>query len=214
MPQSSIFRWREGGGWLVLAGGGQNPDIDTQMLYRTIAHNPIAYLWADLEKGEAYLNYIQELGGRTGFLLDALHEEASSVQTQLADAGIIILGDDGNVEQLQGALRGRVRQGIEEAFQEGATIYAIGRMAAIFAEWLPAPIAGLQAGLGWLENAILTAPFQDDQTLTTLLNDYMPAAFGLGIGEQAALAFGPSGQLEIWGEKDITVILGQQFKRE
>jgi hypothetical protein len=41
------------------------------------------------------------------------------------------------------------------------------------------------------------------------LHDVLPTAYALGLGKSAALALGADGQVEIWGSKDVTILLSQ-----
>ena len=40
-----------------------------------------------------------------------------------------------------------------------------------------------------------------------------PGAVALGIGSDSALALGPDGQLEVWGEQQVDVALGPAWQR-
>lgn len=222
MPQASVFHWRDGGGWLVLSGGGdfrtgQTEEIDLNILSKTISLNPLAYLWSagDIESADDYLDYLQELGGRTGFLVDLHSENGPTIEAQLKEAGIIILGDGPQPERLLAALTPPIKAAIEQAYVDGATIYAQGKLAALMAAWMPAPMLSLQQGWGWLQTALVSSPYsteQDSQRLKAWLAEQLPMAYGLGIAPGTALAFSPEGTIETWGDGEVTVLLGREFQ--
>lgn len=218
MPQSSIFNWRDGVGWLVLSGGGnfkdnETLDIDTAVLSRTVSHNPLAYIWAagDVDTADLYLEYLDELGGRTGYLVDIAAESDDSIYDQLKEAGIIVIGDGTNLQQLHNNLHGSVLQAITEAYESGATIYGQGNGAAFLASWMNLSGTGLQPGLGWLTNSIVVPYYTPERQpqVKAWLHDVLPTAYALGLGKSAALALGADGQVEIWGSKDVTILLSQ-----
>jgi hypothetical protein len=221
MPQTSIFQWRDGAGWLVLSGGGdfhtgQTEEVDLHVLTKTLSLNPLAYLWSasDIENADDYLTYLQDLGGRTGFLVDLTSEQDSALQEQLKEAGIIILGDGSQPERLVKALTPPIKAAIDHAYREGATIYAQGKLAALLAAWMPGPSLSLQPGWDWLTKAIVVSPYQakdDSQPLKNWLGQQLPTMFGLGIPAGTALAFSPQGTLETWGQGQATVFLGRDF---
>lgn len=220
MPRSSVLQWRDGAGWLVLAGGGDFHDdavseVDSTVLRRTIADAPLAYLWSagDIERADRHLEYLSELGGRTGYLLDIVSETTPALIRQLSEAGIVLLADGDHAEKVRSALRGEVLDAIAQAYANGATIYALGRMAAGFAAWMPIPQLGLKPALGWLENALVAAPYTPDDApkVQKWLHDGLPGGYAIGIGAGSALALSPHGEVEIWGARQVTILLGQNL---
>jgi hypothetical protein len=219
---SQLFRWREGNGWLVLAGKGNlsdplgsNPmlDILSQVLLRTVDYGPLAYIWAagDEEQADRDLEAIADLGGRTGYLLDIITEDDETLQKQLAEAGIIILGDGEYPHKLHSALAGVVIEAIDKAYQRGATIFGVGTGATVFGHsWLLDN--KIQEGFHWLENAfILTGDVssQEEQTKHQFLSSH-PDTYSMWLKDGAGLAFSPTGAVEVWGNKQITISLPQQ----
>ncbi|MFP4322707.1 MAG: hypothetical protein ACLFTK_09660 [Anaerolineales bacterium] len=221
MPQVSVIRWVGGAGWLVLGGGGdfrrdETLEIDTQVLSRTVAHGPLVYLWSagDADTAEAHIEYLAGLGGRTGYLLDLPTEHDPDSLKHLSEAGIIILGDGPQTDHLHGALSNVGRDALQEAYYNGATIYAQGRMARSLGAWMPGPLIGVQAGLGLLPGALIYAPYIPEKHhahLTNWLTDNIPQGIGLGIQPGNALALSGMGELETWGGDDITILLGKDL---
>jgi hypothetical protein len=218
MPQANIFRWRAGNGWLVLSGGGawQSEDVlsvEASMLGHTVSQGPVAYVWAagDIEVADRHMEALRDLGARTGYLVDILAEEDNVLFRQLSEAGVIILGDGPRREVLRESLVGVALRGIEEAFNRGATIYAVGASAAVLGIHA---VEGdeLVTGFNWLAHSIMLPGYTGEQAerLRSWVQQH-PESYGLGLSEGAALALGPCGEVEVWGNAAITVSLGQRY---
>jgi hypothetical protein len=220
MPQANIFQWRAGIGWLVVTGGGapdseDNLSIIAAALSRTVSQGPLAYVWAasDIESADRHMDLLRDLGARTGYLVDVLTEEDDELYRQLDEAGIIILGDGPRQETMRDALVGAAMRGIEESFTRGATLYAVGASAALIGAYA-AEGETLVPGFGWLANSIILPGYtsdQADQLRSAVQHVEDGYGYGLGLGAGAALAFGPRGEVEVWGNKAITVSLGQRY---
>jgi gamma-glutamylcyclotransferase (GGCT)/AIG2-like uncharacterized protein YtfP len=220
MPQSSIFRWREGSGWLVLTGGGDfrdsdNTDILAQVLSRTLSQGPLAYVWAagDVEEADKHLDYLAELGGRTGYLVDVLEEDDETVIQLLSQAGIVLIGDGPDAEKLRSSLTGPGMAGIRQAYAQEATIVGLGAGAMVLGH---AILGGgeMQRGFNWLEQALVLPGYDESQAevLHGFLRDH-PDTYGLGLSKGSAVAFLPTGAVEVWGNKRIIVSLGKAMTR-
>lgn len=220
MPQTNIFRWRGIRGWIVLSGGGAVDtadvlNIEAAMLRHTISQGPIAYIWAasDLETADRHMDSLRELGARTGYLLDIITEDDATLKQQLSEAGVIILGDGPDYAVLRDALVGLPWQAIEDSMNRGATLYVVGQSAAMMGQ-LALEGDDLTAGTGWLSDAIILPGYTSDQAeqLRDAVLRLPQGGYGLGISEGAALALGPNGTVEVWGNGQITVSLGQNFE--
>jgi hypothetical protein len=218
MPQVNIFRWRPGNGWLVLCGGGppESDDmlsVEARMLGHTVSQGPVAYIWAgsDIETADRHMEALRDLGARTGYLVDVLTEEDDLLFQQLNEAGVIILGDGPQTETLREALVGTALRGMEDAFSRGATIYAVGRSAALFGSYAVDNDA-LIPGFDWLAQSIIMPTYTPPEIdgLRGWVRQ-VPNGYGLGLGQGAALALGPTGEVEVWGSAAITVSLGRGF---
>jgi hypothetical protein len=229
MPQANVIRWREGAGWLVLSGGGyatgggdssddhlsdddfsseEITEIEAEALTRVAAGDPIAYVWAanDLETADKHLEALHDLGGPTGYLVDVLTEDDDSLRQQLSGAGMIVLGDGPNARELRSGILGAAIEAIGVAFEKGAVVLGVGSGAALLGSVLTE-----QAGLAWVENAVIVPGYERDGQ-DALLRDLLakhPMAYGLGISTGSALALGPNGEIETWGKKQVTIALGR-----
>jgi hypothetical protein len=218
MPHLNIFRWQTGRGWLVLSGGGAWDSeavqtIEAAVLGRTISQGPLVYIWAasDLETADQHMDWLRDLGARTGYLLDIVSESDQELLERLGEAGVIIVGDGPNQGALRDALDGAVLEGLRLAFSRGATIYAVGLSAEPFGA-LHLGSTSLTPGIAWLQHAILIAGYTPEMAdeLHELIRQ-TPEHFGIGLGQGAALALGPRGEVEVWGNPAVTVSLGREF---
>ncbi len=215
MPQANVIRWRDGAGWLVLSSGAgevgvEAGDIEADALARVGVGRPIAYIWAagDIEAADKHLGALDDLGAPTGYLVDILTEDDETLRQQLEGAGMVIIGDGPNLDGLRSGLLGAAIEGIGTAFERGTVVFGIGQGAAVLGSFL-----GDQDGLGWVAGAII-APHYDHEgepaRLRNLLQKH-PDAYGIGIATGSALALGPAGEVEAWGEGKVTVALGRSF---
>jgi hypothetical protein len=189
-------------------------NIEASLLRRTVSPGPIAYVWAagDIEAADRHMDSLRDLGARTGYLVDILTEADDVLATQLAEAGMIILGDGPDQESLREALPGVVLRALDEAYQRGASIYSIGRSAAL---WGAAAVENGASivGFNWLANALVAPGYVSDEAdaLRDWVHQLRAARYGLGLGAGAALALGPHGEVEIWGAPAVTVSLGPDY---
>lgn len=218
MPQQHIFRWRAGTGWLVLSGGGSSDTEDgasiaAHMLGHTLSQGPIAYIWAanDLDTADAEMDALRELGARTGYLVDIVTEEDDILFTQISEAGVIILGAGPHIETLHDALPGVALDSILHAFARGATIFASGQSAALWGAFRAAENT-IVPGLNWLNSALIMPGYTPEHAdLLRACITESDASYGLGLSKGAAIAFGPHGEVEIWGNRAVTITLGQEY---
>src|SRR3954454_22039840 len=105
MPRTNVISWHDGAGWLVLSGGGnfetgETGDVEVEVLARVEAGAHIAYIWAggDIETADNHLLALYDLGAPTGYLVDILTEDDDTIRSQIADAGLIIVGDGPDVK--------------------------------------------------------------------------------------------------------------------
>ncbi|MCS6871784.1 MAG: Type 1 glutamine amidotransferase-like domain-containing protein [Anaerolineae bacterium] len=219
MPQTNVLRWRDGRGWIILAGSGAqlgdqddvDLDIEAQALTRIAYGEPIAYIWAagDADTADQHLALLDEMGAPTGYLVDIVTEDDASIRAQLEEAGMIILGDGQSPETLRAALLGAALEGMQAAYARGAVILGIGAGAAALGSFLEGA-----NGLGWVENAIVMPNYELDRRIATLraLLEAHPSAYGIAIGSRSALALGADGQVEVWGERKVTILLGSGLR--
>lgn len=219
MPQVNVLRWRDGRGWIILAGSGAplgdqddvDLDIEAQALTRIAYGEPIAYIWAagDADTADQHLALLDEMGAPTGYLVDIVTEDDESIRAQLNEAGMIVLGDGQALHTLRAALLGAALEGMQAAYARGAVILGIGAGAAALGSFLEGA-----EGIGWIENAAIMPDYDSDGRAADLhaLLEAHPSAYGIGIGSRSALALGGDGQIEVWGERKVTILLGNALR--
>ncbi|HIE38778.1 MAG TPA: hypothetical protein EYP77_06885 [Anaerolineae bacterium] len=222
MTRAGPLRWVTGAGWLILVGGegevqGIAAEVDDRLLARADFSSPIAFLptaSGSPTAGESLLECYAGLGGPRGYVvpvLNAVDAQREENYRLLAEAGLIILGD-GDGLALARALRDSLAlQGIADAFARGALVVGLGAGAAPLGEWIAAAEApaGGARGWGWVGNAVIVPHFAGsarEPDLQSVLR-MRPGLVGIGIPEGTALALGPEGQVETWGEGEVTVVV-------
>lgn len=209
MPAQNVFRWLDGRGWLVLAGGGETGDIRAQALGRASADGGLACI--SLKGDPALLDDLEDLGAPSGYLVDLNTEDDKTIHDRLAEAGIIVIDSAASVKEARSSLRGAPIEGIQQAFENGAVVLVEGVTAAAFGGWLLLPGGEVTEGLEWLENALVAPAIVDLAAYAYPALLAQPSAIAVGIGQGSALALGPDGEVETWGEKRVTVALGASY---
>ncbi|MBC6935055.1 MAG: hypothetical protein DWB42_04380 [Chloroflexi bacterium] len=216
MASSNVLRWLDGRGWLVLSGGGgQTGAVRAQALGRAAADGGVAYVSLGNHDGwsERALADMDGLGAPPGYIVDALTEDDRTLTALLAEAGIVVIEDGPDAAVLRSGLIGAAAAGIQTAFENGAVILAEGLSAMVFGAWVAKSAGELLPGLAWLENALVlpgvTSAAQSELAQNVLREH--PAAIAVGVGVGSALALGPDGEVEAWGQRQVTVALGSDY---
>ena len=210
MAQGNVFRWRDGEGWLILAGSGSpGSEVESNAIQKAFPGKPVVYIWAasDADSADQHLSVLDDLGASTGYLLDVNTEDDQAIHAALDDAGLIILGDGPDISALRGGLAGVAIESIEAAYQEGATVLAIGVGAAILGSRYLNAQNEIKTGLSWLEQSFIVPSGIPQTTISEHLKAE-PNSYSLMIGSDSALAFGPDGEVEVWGARQIRVTFG------
>jgi len=103
------------------------------------------------------------------------------------------------------------QRGIEDAFSRGATLYAVGQSAAMLGAYTVEDNQYIE-GFSWLAHALVMPHYMPEhaERLRARVQG-VENGYGLGLSQGAALALGPRGEVEVWGNAQITVSLGQSF---
>ena len=217
MPARSALRWLEARGWLVLAGSAGGSDaIVARALSIAAADGAVAVLAGIGEDGVAdrLLDNFEGLGAQSGYLVDATVEDDETLHSLLTGAGIVVVSGAADAGQAQAALSGATSAGMRQAWQQGALVLLEGPAAMCAGEWILRAAGQCERGLAWLPGALVlpgVAEAGDSEAARVLLGE-MPAAVALGIGQNAALALGPGGELELWGEAQVSIALGAAWR--
>jgi len=209
MASNNVLRWKDGRGWLILSGDA-NSDIRAQALWRVSADGGVAYLG---EQREQILDDMEDLGAPAGYLVDVMAEDDETVEAKIADAGMVVIGGDTSASEARSGLMGAAARGMQAAFGNGAVVLAEGQSAAAFGTWVAAASGELPSGLDWLESVLVlpgvTSLAESDLARSALSKD--PSVIVIGIGAGSALALGPDGEVETWGDKQVAIALGSNY---
>ncbi len=216
MARNNVLQWRDGRGWLILSGGHiPESDVRAQTIGHIDADGGVAYIsfGNNLEATEALMNDMQDLGAPSGYFVDVLAEDDDTIRSKLGEASLIVVESGTNSADIRSALMGAAVEGMQTAFENGATILLEGNSAAVFGAWLLLETGEIRQGIGWLLQMFvlpgITAVAQSAAGKAALEEE--SSALALGIGEGSALALGPDGEVEPWGEGQVTIALGRSY---
>lgn len=195
---------------------GETDVIDTRMLTRSDADGPLVYIGAahDELRAEAYLDYLGELGGRSGFAIDIIMEDDNTLETQISEAGIVVIGDGPDFERLFNGMHGAAIKAVHTAYLQGAVVIGHGAGAEIFGQYVMRDTReNPRKGFSWLQRAAIFSnqPGPAEKAALQKLLSKKPTSFGLGIRPESALALGPNNMVELWGNQQIAISLGQAY---
>lgn len=228
MTRAGPLQWLSGSGWLVLVGDGEpSEELAEHLLARADFSRPIGFLPAagsDVAAGERLLEEYAALGGPSGYVVPIFtptDAEEDENRRLLADAGIIFIGD-GDAAILARTLAGTsALQGMMEAFVRGALVVGLGAGAAPLGERVIFPEISTghhvaepasASGWGWIRGTVIVPRFSGaaySPRLRALLHTW-PGLLGIGIPERTALALGPDGEVETWGDGEITIVVARE----
>ena len=227
MPRQGGLEWVDGNGWLVLSGGSDERRGETDV----IAANALSLANLDrpavviLSEGtaadvEEILEHYVALGGPggEGVLLskqaDALQDEA--FLSLLGEAGLLHLGGERPLQLAATLHRTRALRLIVQGFAtlQGLVIVGESGGAAALGAWVRAAGETTEEapGLNCVRNGIVSPHFtttEEARVLRRLLRDH-PGFVGLGVPDSTALALGPRGEVETWGEDQIIAVISQE----
>lgn len=212
MPSQSVFRWRDGKGWLVLSGEADAEGaIRSAVLSKAKSEGGVAYIWVGSSGGEdRVVDDMENLGAPTGYFVDVVQDDDNTIRRLIADSSVVFVGGDAAVRDIRSALVGAAIEGIASAHDLGAVILVEGAAAAIFGQW----VVGAEVGVSWLQNALVLPGVEGSVTESTPAQALLKArgtAIAVGIADESALALGPNGEVETWGNQQITVALGSAY---
>lgn len=207
MPNRSIFRWRDGLGWLVLSGHTDaSAEVRAKAISRIASGGSIAYVTFG-PGDDQILNDMQDLGAPAGYWVDVFREDDETLNDLLEQAALIMLPDTLPLEELKPNLTGAAWDGITTAFERGAVILVEGAAASIFGQHICTE--QIAEGFGWVDSTVITA-IPAFQQVQALLREYQEV-ISIEIAQGAAIAFGPGGEVESWGNQQVKVTLGERF---
>lgn len=217
MPARAALRWREARGWLVLSGNASGSEsVRARALTVAAGEGPIAVLscGGDNEAAGRTLEDFEDLGDRPVYLVDALVEDDDSLRASLSNAGMIVVTCAEDPVVAHDALSGATNEGVFSAWEAGALVLLEGPAAMCGGAWVVTKDQGFRDALAWLTETLVLPGTEDaaasEHTRALLGRERQGVA--LGIGENAALALGPSGELEVWGLQEVSIALGAAWQ--
>jgi cyanophycinase len=224
MTQKGPLRWLSGAGWLVLGGGGnweesETAEMDDRALALADFTLPVVYLptaAGSLDQGEALIEYYADMGGPNGYVVPILDPMAARDPVnvgRIADAGLVYIGDGDALQLTQVLWQSPALDAIVQVFSRGAVIIGAGAGAAALGAWVMGEVEGAAGGpgWGWLPDVVVAPGFSGAENMPILraVLRTQQGLHGFGIPRGSALALGPRGEVETWGEGDITFVLAQ-----
>ena len=206
MPAANVFRWIDGRGWLIFSGG-ENDDIRASAFNRSAADGGLAVFGIGLPSDQLLID-LEDMGAPAGYMVDPVADEDPVVLDKLTSAGVVIVTGARSGREARGNLIGAPLEGMQTAYESGAVILVEGAAISAFGSWM---IDGdIRDGLEWLEGTALVINGEQEEGVVRLLQE-TPQAVVVGIKPGSAIAFGPDGQIEIWGAREIVVRLGSAY---
>ena len=207
MPVQSVFQWLDGRGWLVFSGGGDD-EIRATALGRAAADGAVACVSLTGDP-DHLLDDIADLGAPTGYLVDVYGEDDATLHEKLSQSGMVIIAGGEDAAHVRGALRGAALEGILAAYANGAIILLEGYSATAFGSWLIHET--IEDGLELLTGAAVLTNVEDAAFYAKAIFAAQPEAIAVNVMTGSALALGPDGQIERWGEREVTIVLGPAY---
>lgn len=216
MPGAHGFQWQEGQGWIVLAGATEpyseaQADIRARLIGLASADGALACidLSGDLIAADRLLDDLGDLGAPAGYIVDLASDDDETLHERLSDASIIVLAGEPEGQNAYSALVGAAIEGIAAAHRNGAAILAeTGAAAALGLQIFAPEEARVNPGFGWFSNAAIMALNATETDFTRMTLAGTPGLNAIGLGENSAIVFGPDGEIETWGARQIKVVLG------
>lgn len=215
--QDGLLRFRRGSGWLVFSGG-QTPGspIRAQALARARAYGAVAYISTADDGGDSMMDDLEDLGARVGYFIDLEFDSPEAIKENLEGASLIVLEAGTSLDAFYRAMRGAALEGLEEAYERGAVIFAEGLAINLFGRWVISDQGQVLEGIEWVERTFIepqSSGAEDSRAVQAVLHQF-PEAVAINIVEGSALVMGgEEGRVEIWGDAvdGVTLSLGRQY---
>jgi hypothetical protein len=204
-----------GRGWLIFSGGN-TPDGEIRALAiaRAKTYGITAYISSADDGGDALMDDMEDLGARSGYFIDLEMEESEDTLDELKTSSLVVIEVGTSIDTLHAALRGDVLEGVKQAYQNGGVVLIEGLAVNLFGRWVVADDGAIIDGLNWVKNAFIepeSTGAEDSRAVKAVLSE-MADAVAINIEAGAALALGPNGAIERWGEDaNVTISLGRKF---
>ena len=208
MPVQSVFQWLDGRGWLIFSGGGDD-EIRALALGRAAADGGGCLRLADRRSRIICWTTSPIWARHPAIWWTFMAKTMQTLHEKLSQAGMVIIAGGEDAAHVRGALRGAALEGIQAAYENGAIILLEGYSAMAFGSWLIRET--IEAGLEWLIGAAVLTDVDDAALYAKPIFAAQPDAIAVQCMTGSALALGPDGQIERWGEREVTIVLGPAY---
>lgn len=214
MAEGQIINWLDNNGWIVLSGGADAlSEIRAMALSRAISDGGVAYISFADDAGDFLLEDMSDLGAPAGYIVDLVNDDNNSIYEQIMSAGVIVIEPGRSINTLHSAITQTVKRALRAALEHRALILLEGMAASVFGELFIGDDGILKEGVKWVENTFImpgVTSFVESPDAQKALAYKADMVF-IGIGLGSALVLGPEGEMETWGDNQVTITLGSGF---
>ena len=196
------------------AFGGEFSFLADHLISHTnLSYSPI-HITIKTEDGRDSAALIDDLE----LLLDVTVETVDLEDVRLVESaapGLLILSGGDAKSWITALGLSPLGSALKQAIQDGALLFAADAAALALGSWAVESVAAEPIpGLEWLPGAIVL-PWIDDPAEAESVRDLLEkqeAAYALGLAKGRLFAFGPHGQVEVWGGAKPIVVLGSDWE--
>ncbi|MEO1286399.1 MAG: hypothetical protein AAFV93_01420 [Chloroflexota bacterium] len=214
----NTLQYLQGRGWLVLSGGNvTGSPIRAKALSRAREYGVTAYISTADDSGDALLDDMEDLGARSGYFIDPEYDEPDDIIEEMKTASLVIIEVGSSLDSLYHLLKGPALEGMRQAYERGAVVLIEGLAVNLFGRWIVTDQGDIIDGFNWINNAFIepqSSGADDSRAVRAVLNEIADAV-AINIEAGSAIALGPDGAVEVWGEqKQVTISLGRKYIAE
>ena len=211
----NTLKYLSGRGWIVLSGGNtEGSPIRAKALTRAREYGITAYISSADDGGDSLLDDMEDLGARSGYFIDPEYDDPEDIIEEMKTASLIVVEVGSSLDSLYHMLRGATVEGIRQAYERGGVVLVEGLATNIFGRWVLSDEGEIIDGLNWVQNAFIEAQStgaEDSRAVQTVLNE-IAEAVAINVASGSAIALGPDGAVEVWGEEqNVTISLGRKY---
>lgn len=214
MSEQQLLSWRNGNGVLVFSGGyTAGSPIRAAALAKAKDYGVAAYISTADDSGDALKDDMEDLGARSGYFINPLYDSPEEIVEQLEIASLIAIECGSSLDELYQMFQGSVQKGLEAAYERGALLLIEGLAINLFGRRVINDRGELLDGLNWVENAFLepeSGGIADSRAVQAVM-ERVPDTLAINIKAGSALALGDTGQIELLGDKQVTISLGIDY---
>ncbi len=212
--QGQVLKYISGRGWLVFSGGNDAvSEVRAQALARAGGYGTSVVISLADDGGDSLKDDLEDLGARAGYFVDLQFDSPDEIEEQMKMASFIAVETGSSLDALYGALRGAGLEALKQAYERGAVILLEGLTINLFGRWVVSDGGELLEGFNWVQNAFIepeSMGIDDSRAVQAVLNEIADAV-AINVARGSALVLGADGQVELWGEKQVTVSLGSNY---